>query len=198
MPVGTQGAVKGVDAPRSRGDRRADSAQQHLPPVSAPRRRSDRAARRPAPLHRLDEADPDRQRRLPGVQPGRAADDRRGRRALQVAPRRLVASADAGEGDGHPGAARIGHRDGARRVPRATRPRSTRRARRWSGRCAGRRARAQRLLALRDRTGRRRHRDQPRPGAVRHRPGRRVSAICARRARARRSRSASRRTPSAG
>ena len=124
----------------------ADSAEQHLSPVSAPRRRSDRAARRTAPLHRLEQADPDRQRRLPGVQPGRAAHDRRGRRALPVASRRLVASADAGEGGRHPGAARIGHRDGARRVPRASRDARDARARRWQRTLAGPRARATRLL----------------------------------------------------
>ena len=46
-------------------------------------------------------------------------------------------------------AARLGHRDGARRVPRAPGRRSPPRARRWSGRCAGRAARATRMEALR-------------------------------------------------
>ena len=142
MPVGTQGAVKGVTHRELDDARRRDPAQQHLSPVPAARRRSDRAARRPAPLHRLEQADPHRQRRLPGVQPGRPADDRRGGRALPLASRRLGALADAGEGGRHPGAARIGHRDGARRVPRASGDARRRRARRWSGRCAGRAAAA--------------------------------------------------------
>ena len=120
MPVGTQGAVKGV----THRDLEALGAEillsntYHL--YLRPGRRSDRAPRRPAPLHRLDAADPHRQRRLSGVQPRRAAHDRRGGRALPIAPRRIGASADAGEGDRHPGAARIRHRDGARRVPRAS------------------------------------------------------------------------------
>ena len=54
MPVGTQGAVKGRHAPRSRGDRRRDPAEQHLSSLSASRRRSHRAPRRAAPVHRLD------------------------------------------------------------------------------------------------------------------------------------------------
>ena len=54
MPVGTQGAVKGV----THRDLEALGAEilleQHLSPLSAARRRSDRAPRRAAPLHRLD------------------------------------------------------------------------------------------------------------------------------------------------
>ena len=106
-------------ASRSRIARRRDPAQQHLPPVSAARRRSDCAPRRAAPLHRLDEADPHRQRRLSGLQPRRAPHDRRAGRAFQVASGRLGAPAHAGKGRRHPGAARIRHRDGARRMPRA-------------------------------------------------------------------------------
>jgi tRNA-guanine family transglycosylase len=48
-----------------------------------------------------------------------AADRRRGRRALSFAPRRLRAPADAGVGIGHSGATRIRCRHGARRVPGA-------------------------------------------------------------------------------
>ena len=77
------GRGEGRDASRSRRARRRDTPQQHLSSVSASRRRPDRAPRRPAPFHRLDEADPDRQRRLSGVQPRGAAHDRRGGRALQ-------------------------------------------------------------------------------------------------------------------
>ena len=117
---------------------------------------------------------------------------------FQLASRRLRASADAGEGRRHPGAARIGHRDGARRVPRASGRRAMPRGARWSGRCAGRGARATRLLGAARRPVAGRHRHQPRPGAVRDRPGRRRSRTCARRAPRRRSRSGSRATRSAG
>ena len=71
MPVGTQGAVKAITHRDLEDARRRDHPRQHLSPVPAARRRSDRAARRPAPVHRLAAADPHRQRRLPGVQPGR-------------------------------------------------------------------------------------------------------------------------------
>ena len=103
-------------------------------------------------LHRFigwTQADPDRQRRVSGLQSRRAPHDRRAGRAFPIASRRLVASADAGEGDRHPGATRIGHRDGARRMPRA--PVGHRRGprRRCCARCAGRAARATRFLALR-------------------------------------------------
>ena len=187
MPVGTQGAVKGVTHRDLEQLGAEILLEQHLSSLSAARRRPDRAARRPARVHRLDAADPDRQRRLSGVQPGRAAHDRRGGRALSIASRRLGASADAGEGGRHPGAARIRHRDGARRVPRAPVRATTRRAQsmertlRWA-----RRAR-ERFLALRDGAGRR---ASPSPT-----PARRSSASCraacspscARRARAARS-----------
>ena len=53
MPVGTRAAVKGVTPRDLRRDRRAHRPRQHLPPLSAARRRADRAPRRPAPLHGL-------------------------------------------------------------------------------------------------------------------------------------------------
>ena len=71
-------------------------------------------------IHRLEQADPYRQRRLSGFQPGRAAQGPRGRSDVSIASRRQRASADARIGGRHPGAARVGHRDGARRMPRAS------------------------------------------------------------------------------
>ena len=50
--------------------------------------------------------------------------DQRGGRRVPVAPRRLAASADARARRGHPGPARLGHRDGARRVPGLSRQRA--------------------------------------------------------------------------
>jgi tRNA-guanine family transglycosylase len=68
MPVGTQGAVKAL-------------TPQHLEEIGAsiilgntyhlmlrPWRRVDRAARRASHVHRMEKADPDRQRRLSGLQ----------------------------------------------------------------------------------------------------------------------------------
>ena len=114
------GRGEGGDASRSRRPGRGDHPRQHLSSVSAAGRRAHRRVRRPAQLHRLEQADPHRQRRLSGVQPRRAAQSARGRGDVSLASRRQRASADAGIGRRHPGAARIGHRDGARRVPRAS------------------------------------------------------------------------------
>ena len=187
MPVGTQGAVKGV----THRDLEALGAEILLSNTyHLYLRPGDDLIARRGGLHRFigwTQADPHRQRRLPGVQPGGAADDRRGGRALPIAPRRLGAPADAGEGGRHPGAARIGHRDGARRVPRASGRRATRRARRWSGRCGGRARARDRLLALRDGAGRRR---RPSPTRARRSSAScraACSRICARRAPRRRS-----------
>ena len=191
------GRGEGRHASRSRIARRRDPAQQHVSPVSAARRRSDRAPRRAASLHRLDQADPHRQRRLSGVQPRRAPHDRRAGRAFPIAPRRLGAPADAGEGGRHPGAARIGHRDGARRMPRASGDAGRGARRRWSGRCAGRAARAIGFsrCATASVPGVDRH--QPGPGAVRHRAGQRLPGAARRERDGRRSRSGSRRMRSA-
>ena len=96
MPVGTRGAVKSADPPRPRRPRRRDHPRQHLSPVSQAGRRTDRAGRRAAPFHRLGSTDPDRQRRLPDLQPRRSpANLGRGRR-VPIAPRRLAPPADAG------------------------------------------------------------------------------------------------------
>ena len=53
-----------------------------------PGRRARRQARRPAQLHALGQADPDRLRRLPGDEPVQAAQDHRRGRHLPVAHRR--------------------------------------------------------------------------------------------------------------
>ncbi len=110
------GRREGDHAPRSREPRRGNHPRQHLSSLSASGRRADRPTGRPAPVHRLAAADPDRQRRVSDLQPVVAADDHRRGRALPIASRWFGASPDAGEGGRHPGASRIGHRDGARRV----------------------------------------------------------------------------------
>ena len=176
-----------------------DHPRQHLSPLSASGRRADRARRRPAPLHRLGRADPDRQRRLSGLQPRRRCRLTEEGARVPLASRRLAAPADAGVGRGHPGAARRRHRHGARRVHRARRHRrgaaraSMERTARWA------RARARPALQLRGRRGRRRR-------AVTN-PGRRSSASsraasypssATESARGDDRRSASRATPSAG
>ena len=181
MPVGTQGAVKGALPPRPGRTRRGDHPRQHVPSAPAAGRRADRAPRRPAPVHRLGPADPHRQRRLPGVLPRRAPDDRR-RKGIRFRSH-LDGSdtpADAGEGRGHPGEPRLRHRDGARRVPRATRRRATRRPRRWSGPLRWARRCRERFLTLRGSGQPPSCRatapivTQSRAGAVRHRAGRRL------------------------
>ena len=103
-------------AARSRGSRRGDHSRQHLSSVFEAGRRADRPVRRSAPLHRVEPADPDRQRRLPGVQPRGDAPDPRRRGGVPLAHRRLAAHADARARGRHPGPARVGHRHGARRV----------------------------------------------------------------------------------
>ena len=120
MPVGTQGAVKAVTH-RDLDDLGAEiilANTYHL--YLRPGAERIGALRRPSHIHRLEQADPDRQRRLSGVQPCGAAQSARGGRDVPLASRRQRASADARIGRRHSGAARIGHRDGARRVPRAS------------------------------------------------------------------------------
>ena len=74
MPVGTQGTVKGVDPGRLRETGAADDPRQHVPLDAAAGRANRRRARRPARVHGLGRPDSHRQRRLPGLQPGRAHD----------------------------------------------------------------------------------------------------------------------------
>ena len=146
----------GLHAGRHRGDGQGDEARdvratgrrhhprQHLSPDAAARRGAGRAARRAAPVHGLGPADPDRQRRLPGDEPVRADQAQRGGGALPEPPRRVDAHAQPRAVDGDPAAARLGHRHGVRRMPAAARRPRSRPRRRWSGRCAGRSARATR------------------------------------------------------
>ena len=67
-----RGDGQGDEARRRARQRRRHHPRQHLSSDAAPRRRADRAARRPARLHGLGAADPDRQRRLSGDEPLRA------------------------------------------------------------------------------------------------------------------------------
>ena len=160
MPVGTNATVKALDPDDLARGRRPDHPGQHLPPVPAAGPRAHRAARRPAPVHGLGQADPDRLRRLPGGQPGRVALSRRRRRDLPLAPRRLAASLHARALDRRPGGARARTSRSAstsrcRRIAstRAAVAEATARTHRWAERC---------LAAHR----------AARPGAVRHHPGR--------------------------
>ncbi len=66
MPVGTAGTVKALTVDQVSERRRRHHPRQHLPPDAAARRRAGGAAGRPAPVHALGRADPDRLRRLPG------------------------------------------------------------------------------------------------------------------------------------
>ena len=149
MPVGTQGTVKAM-TPRDLEDVGAvDHPRQHLPPLSAARRRPDRAARRAAPLHGLD-AGPS----SPTAAAIRSSASRRARRSRRtgVAFRSHLdgapAPAHARERGRHPGAARLGHRDGARRVSGASGDRRGARAPRWSSPPAGRARCRERFLEL--------------------------------------------------
>ena len=119
MPVGTQGSVKALDPRelREMGTQIILGNTYHL--NIRPGLDIIRAA---GGLHRFmnwDAADPDRQRRLPGVQPGEDPQDQGARRRVPLAPGRLAAVSRAEGSDGHPARARLGHRDGVRRLPAA-------------------------------------------------------------------------------
>ena len=161
MPVGTNATVKALDPDDLVEVGALDHPGQHLPPVPAPGPRADRAARRPAPVHGLGPADPDRLGRLPGRVAGRPARRRRRRRDVPQPPRRL-----------DPPASRPSTRSRSRRrsasdiavafdqpVPPARRRARGRRGRDRRGRIAGPSARWPPT-------------SRPRPGAVRHHPGR--------------------------
>ena len=109
-----------------------------------PGRRAHRQARRPARVHALGQADPDRLRRLPGDEPVEAAQDHRRGRRLPVAHRRRRAHADARARRRDPVPARRRHPDAARRVREpaglARRPMAARWSARWPGRSAAKRA----------------------------------------------------------
>ena len=124
MPVGTNATVKALHPDDLARGRRHDHPGQHVPPLPAPGPRADRAARRPAPVHGLGPADPDRQRRLPGRLAGDLRVGRRRRRDVPQPPRRLDPSVHAGALDRGPGGARLGHRGRLR--PAGRRRRSSR------------------------------------------------------------------------
>ncbi|CAI8822629.1 LigA [Burkholderia ambifaria] len=84
--------------------------------MAAPGPRHDRCARRPARLHGLEQADPDRLGRLPGVLARRPAQDHRGRRHVRVADQRRQAVPVAGSVDADPEGAELRHRDAVRRM----------------------------------------------------------------------------------
>ncbi|CAD9217865.1 hypothetical protein BCEN4_1140014 [Burkholderia cenocepacia] len=84
--------------------------------MAAPGPRHDRRARRPARLHGLEQADPDRFGRLPGVLARRPAQDHRGRRHVRVADQRRQAVPVAGSVDADPEGAELRRRDAVRRV----------------------------------------------------------------------------------
>ena len=177
------GRGQGPDAPAPRRGGRAHHPRQYLSPAPPTRRGADRPKGGPAPLHRLGRRDPDRQRRLPGLQPRRPPADHGCGRALSVAPRwqRAFLSPESAvdiqaalgsdiamvfdECLAYPGRAAAG-------APRQ-----------WSSRCAGRGAAAPacwRSAPAWTRRARRqaaaaRDAGHPGPGAVRHRAGRRRS-----------------------
>ena len=105
------------DAARKRaGDGRRHPARQHLSPDAAAGGGAGGAARGAACVHELGPADPDRFGRLPGDEPDRAAQADRGGRDVPQPRRRGDASSEPGAEHGDPAAARVGHRDGLRRV----------------------------------------------------------------------------------
>ena len=113
------GHGQGPDARPARGRRRPDHPRQHLPPGPAARRRADRRAGRPAPLHGLG---PARSSPTPAASRSSASPTSRkitdARRPsfrshidgalLELTPERAVA---------HPGEPRLRHRHVPRRVP---------------------------------------------------------------------------------
>ena len=186
MPVGTQATVKGLapEAVRATGAEILLGNTYHL--MLRPGRGADRRARRPAQIHELERADPDRLRRLPGHVAVRASQDQRQGRHLPLAHRRHHGGPHARARHRDPVAARRRHFDAARRVHQAAE---------HAGRARARDAAVARLgRALQARVRERRSG----AGAVRHRAGRRRHRACAPRARARWSRSAFTATPSAG
>ena len=80
---------QGGHPPGAGGGGGLGDARQPLSPRPAAGDRHGREARRDPRLHRLAGADPHRQRRLPGLQPGRPAHRRRRGRDLPQPPRRL-------------------------------------------------------------------------------------------------------------
>ena len=144
MPVGTQATVKALTPGDLRAAGVAGHPGQHLPPLAATRPRAHRPPGWAASVHGLGWTDPDRFRRLPGLQPGPPRQGGRRRRDLRQPPRRLAAAADPRAGDRDPGGAGERHRHGLRPAGRrhpARRRRSAdamERTHRWAERCLSR------------------------------------------------------------
>ena len=179
------------DAGRRPRDRRRDRPRQHLSSDAAPRRRAHRGAWRPAQVHELAAADPDRFRRLPGDVVVRVAQDRRTRGDVPLASRRRHGRAFARARDRDSGTARCRHFDAARRVPEAAGVVGGNRARDAAvvalGRALETRLRGAceaRLCPVRHRAGRRRSRAARRERARADRHG--LPGLCDRRTRGRR------------
>ena len=140
MPVGTYGTVKAMtpEELEALGAQIVLGNTFHL--MLRPGHRDRRPASRwPARLHGLAAADPDRFRRLSGLQPGLAAPDRRGRRAASA--RRSTARSVRMRPEDAMDVQRalaLGHRHGVRRLHRLSGDACSRRANRCSARCAGR------------------------------------------------------------
>jgi queuine tRNA-ribosyltransferase len=190
MPVGTYGTVKTMtpEELRASGAEIILGNTFHL--MLRPGTAIIEAARRSARLHALGRADSHRFRRLSGIQLGGDPQDHRGRREIPVAGGRRHGVSGAGGIDGGPARAGFGHRHDLRRMhPLPATETEARQSMELSLRWA-RRSKAA-------------HGDKPRR-AVRHRPGRDVSApaphLCGRAARTRlrrlrHRRSGGRRTP---
>ena len=123
MPVGTQASVKALDPRELLRDGHANHPRQHLPSQHPARPGHHPRRRRPAPVHELAQADPHRQRRLPGLQPRQNPQNQAARRRIPFAPGRLAAVSRPEGSDGNPARARLGHRHGVRRMPAARRAR---------------------------------------------------------------------------
>ena len=164
---------QGHAAARAEGNRLADRAGQHLPPVAAPGHGNHGKAWRPARLHAVGQAHPHRLGRLPGVQPAGHAQDHRGRRQVRLADRWRTPVPDARGIDAHPALAEFGHRNGVRRMHAL-------RDRRPSGHGRGSGPLDAHVAALGAALARRVRPPGQSQRAVRHRPGRHVR-IAARR-----------------
>ncbi len=85
MPVGTQASVKAMDPRELLEMRHPNHPRQHLPPEHPAGAGDHHRRRRPPSVHELAPADPDRQRRLPGFQPGQDSQNQGPRRGVPFA-----------------------------------------------------------------------------------------------------------------
>ncbi len=201
MPVGTRGAVKalthrdvaGLGAEIILGN------TYHL--YLEARRRADRPRRRPASLHRLGPADPDRQRRLPDLQPRGPPAHLRARApsSARTSTARCTCSPRSRSPTSSCSSAPTSRWCSTSASRRPAPEDATRTAMERSVALGAARADAAGSQVLRrPRTTRGVAVTNAGAGAVRHHPGRDPSGAAHRERRRRRSRSASRPTPSAG